>query len=246
MIFAIFLRDIKSKFNDKFGISWSIVSPLSFILVMSLIRGGVDGHQTHTMSTFFFMVYGMMQIQLFLMTFSAVALSISRNKALFAFRQVKPISAVISSAVFEMLVKIFVFFVVLIIAFFLNMEIRLDDLLMLIICFLQLWVFAASLGIIFAIFRAFIPEIEKVRGMLVRPLFFISGVFFSLKDIPKEYWPYLNWNPILHSIELTRDAAYSSYQADGVSYFYVNFSCFAVLLIALSLYKVFWKSAISR
>ncbi|WP_413701727.1 hypothetical protein ACLKMH_09320 [Psychromonas sp. KJ10-10] len=65
VIFAIFLREIKSKFSDKLGISWSVVSPVAFIMMLSFIRGRFDGGETHTVPTFFFMVYGLVLVQFF-------------------------------------------------------------------------------------------------------------------------------------------------------------------------------------
>lgn len=54
VIFAIFLREIKSKFNDKVGISWAVISPVSFIFALSFMRntlsGGID---VHGISTFY-------------------------------------------------------------------------------------------------------------------------------------------------------------------------------------------------
>ena len=66
VIFAIFIREIKSNFNDKLGIAWSIVSPVAFIFMLSFIRGRLDGGSTHTIPTFWFMAYGMILIQFFL------------------------------------------------------------------------------------------------------------------------------------------------------------------------------------
>ncbi len=69
VIFAIFLREIKSQFDDKFGIAWSVISPLSFIMMMSLMRGRFDGGLTHGMPTFFFMLYGILLVQFFVLAF---------------------------------------------------------------------------------------------------------------------------------------------------------------------------------
>ncbi|MDG3088665.1 hypothetical protein P7F88_22415 [Vibrio hannami] len=65
VIFAIFLREVKSKSDDKFGVAWSVISPVSFIFMLSFIRGRMDGGETHGIPTFFFMVFGMMMVQFF-------------------------------------------------------------------------------------------------------------------------------------------------------------------------------------
>ncbi|WP_210447120.1 ABC transporter permease [Vibrio crassostreae] len=246
VIFAIFLREIKSKFNDKLGVSWSVVSPVAFVMILSMVRGRMDGGDTHGVPTFFFMVYGLVLIQFFLSLVGTTSAAIEKNKALFAFRQVQPISSIIAVSGFEFLSRLFVFLVIYVIAYFLKMDVVVENPLLLINCFIQLWLIATSLGLIFALLRSFVPEIEKLRSLAMRPLFFISGAFFSLQDIPKEYWHWLDWNPILHAIELSRYAAYTTYGQVGVSNNFLTMITLAFVLLSLSLYQILWKQAISR
>ena len=246
VIFAILLREVKSKFSDKFGIAWAIISPVIFIMGMSYFRGRLDGGETHTIPTFFFMLYGMILIQFFIGLVGSTSGAIKKNKQLFAFRQVQPISSVIGIALFDFLVKIFVVLFLTVICFFLHFEIKVDDPITVIIIFIQVWVISSSLGLLAGIVTSFIPEFAKIQGLLMRPMFFISGIFFSLQDIPKEYWHYLDWNPFLHAVELTRYAAYPSYGDVGVSVFYLDMFTVCSVFLALACYHISWKKVISR
>ncbi|TKB45169.1 ABC transporter permease [Thalassotalea mangrovi] len=246
VVFAIFIREIRSKFDDKVGISWAVIQPVSFIFILSFIRGRMDGGLTHTMPTFIFMMYGMIMIQLFLSTLASTATAIHRNKALFSFRQVQPLSAVMANALFEILVKVAVIIVLWVAVYFIGVEMRLDDPLMVLLMLLNVWLLAASLGLIMALAKEFVVEIDKIRNLITRPMFFISGVFFSLQDISEQYWPFLNWNPLVHSIELSRQAAYSGYQAQGVSLTYLNLTTMMLLITALIFYQLSWRQVVSR
>ncbi|SES68787.1 ABC transporter permease [Thalassotalea agarivorans] len=246
VVFAIFLRNIRSSFNDKFGLSWSVFQPVLFIFVLSYGRGMLMGDVIHTIPIFIFMLYGMVLIQLFITTFQNVAKSIKRNKSLFAFRQVQPISAALAAGLFELLVKLFIVCFLVLIVYLLKEDKQLADPLNVLVIFFQLWLLAISLGLIAAILSCYVPEVEKLVDLAIRPLFFISGAFFSLKDIPEQFWVYLTWNPILHAIELSRDSAYPSFAAEGVSHMYLTlFTLFSVFL-ALALYRITWKSLLSR
>lgn len=246
VIFALFIREIKSKFNDKLGISWSVLSPVLFILLLSLIRGRLDGGLTHNMPTFFFMVYGLLVVQLFLVTVGAASRAIIKNKSLFAFRQVKPVAAIIAVSFFELLNKVFVTMFIFVFAYFIELDIKISDPLLLLKVVLLVWLLAMSIGSIFAIFQQFIPELDKLRALAMRPLFFISGVFFSLQDIPVKQWKWFDWNPLLHAVELTRISAYSSYSDKGVSLMFLYLCCLGALFLSLSFYQVLWKQALSR
>jgi capsular polysaccharide transport system permease protein len=246
VIYAIFLREVKSKSSDKFGIAWSVISPVAFIFMLSFLRGRMDGGDTHGIPTFFFMVYGMILIQFFLGLVNSVSSAIKKHKPLYAFRQVQPISSILSITLFECLVKIFVILLIGGICFILQFDIYINDPLSVLLNLLKVAVFSMSIGIIFALAACYVPEVDKIKGLLLRPMFFISGVFFSLQDVPQEYWSYLTWNPVLHAVELTRYAVYPAYGNAGVSALYLNVFTLTSLGVALACYHISWKQAISR
>jgi capsular polysaccharide transport system permease protein len=130
--------------------------------------------------------------------------------------------------------------------YFMGMDLHLANPLLLLACFFLLWFFAVSLGLLFGIAELFVTEVSKVRQLVERPMFFISGTFFSLQDIPREYWHYLDWNPVLHAIELTRFAVYSTYGSEGVSLGYLSSTVLVFSFFSLAVYHISWKQAISR
>lgn len=246
VIFALFAREIRTGFNDKFGVSWAVINPVLFIFILSFLRSMLSGGDTHTIPTFTFMAIGILFIQSFLQTLNASAVSIRKTKALFAFRQVQPISATIAAGLFELMIKTFALMGILLLMYIMGLEIQVGNSILLVACFVLLWLYAVALGLFFGIAELFIGEVRKVRDMASRPLFFISGSFFSLQDMPKEYWKYLDWNPILHAIELARYSAYPTYGHEGVSLGYLGMSTLFTVALSLGLYQAFWRQAISR
>jgi capsular polysaccharide transport system permease protein len=168
VIFALFVREIRTGFNDKLGLGWAIISPVIFIFALSFSRGRLGGPEVHTLSTFTFMAIGILFIQSFLQTMSGSAGAIRKNKALFAFRQVQPISAVFAGALFEVLVKVFVIVGIIIIMYFMGMDLHISNPLLLLACFFLLWIFAVSLGLLFGIAELFVIEV----GFLYQVHFF--------------------------------------------------------------------------
>ncbi len=246
VIFAIFLREIKSSFNDKFGFSWALISPMIMIVVMVGIRGVLDSGDTHGMPTMYFVVYGVVLVQFFLGVLGKTSNAIQKNKPLYAFRQVQPISSVLAIAGFELLVKFFLVVLLIIIGFFLRLDALVDDPIEIILNVFRVWLIAVSVGMLFSLSACYVPEVQKLKELLVRPIFFISGLFFSLQDVPQDYWPYLTWNPLLHAVELSRHAAYPAYEAVGVSYLFLDSATLLCVFFALACYYISWKQAISR
>ncbi|MFT6271101.1 MAG: capsular polysaccharide transport system permease protein [Alphaproteobacteria bacterium] len=246
VIFALFVREIRTGFNDKLGLAWAVISPVIFIFALAFLRDRIGGAEVHTLTTFEFMAIGILFIQTFLQTLNGSATAIKSNKALFAFRQVQPISAVFAGALFECIVKIFVMIGIIILMYFMGMELNISDPLLLLACYFLLCLFAVSLGLLFGVVELFVSEIGKLRQLLTRPMFFISGVFFSLQDIPREYWYFLDWNPVLHAIELTRFAVRATYGSEGVSLSYLSGTVLVFSFFSMAVYHISWKQGISR
>jgi capsular polysaccharide transport system permease protein len=246
VIFALFLRELQSKFSDKFGLGWAFLEPFTFIFVLAYLRGLVSGDNIHTIPIFIFMMIGMVGLQSFNACLQSVSTSIKRNKPLYAFRQVQPISAIVTACFLELSIKIVVIMLLSLGLFLMDKTFTVVDPLMLIFLFFLLWTFSLSVGLIFAIATAFVPEVDKIKSILTRPLMFISCVFFSLQDLPPEIWPYLTWNPLVHFNELARYACFESYGHYGVSLSYIVEVTVISLFLSLSIYHIAWKKVLAR
>lgn len=246
VIFALFLRELQSRFNDKFGLSWAFVEPFIFIFGMSYVRGIISGNDVHSIPLFIFMMIGMVGLQTLTTTVQSISTSIRRNKPLYSFRQVQPISSVITAGFLELSIKVVVIFLLIFTLYLTGDTFSIYNPLLLIFLFLLLSIFSVSIGLLFAIATAFVPEVDKIKSMLTRPLMFISCVFFSLQDLPEKFWPYLTWNPLVHFIELARYASFESYGHRGVSLIYIVEVTLVSLLLSLALYHITWKKVLAR
>lgn len=246
VIFALFLRELQSKFNDKFGLAWAFLEPVAFILALSFARGRFTGGDVHTIPIFIFMMIGLMGLQTFTQVFQGVSVSIKRNKPLYAFRQVQPMSAALTSGILEYAIKVIVCCILILVLYLMGMTFSVHSPLLLLYLCLLLGVFSVSIGLVFAIAAAFVPEVDKLKSIFTRPLMFISCVFFSLQDLPQEIWPYLVWNPLVHFIELARYACFESYGDRGVSLQFLNEISLVFLFFSLAIYHITWKKVLSR
>jgi capsular polysaccharide transport system permease protein len=79
-----------------------------------------------------------------------------------------------------------------------------------------------SIGLFNTSVAAIIPAYEKVWKILSMPLFLMSGVFFIAdRRFPPEVIEILQYNPILHIIEFTRDSFYRSWESSLFDLSYV-------------------------
>jgi capsular polysaccharide transport system permease protein len=66
-----------------------------------------------------------------------------------------------------------------------------------------------------------IPAWQQVWSILTRPLFLVSGVFFTLDSLPEPYRGWLWWNPLTQIAGLVRSGFYPGYRADYASPAYI-------------------------
>ena len=81
--------------------------------------------------------------------------------------------------------------------------------------------FAAGLGTMNCFLMMRFPVWERAWSILSRPVFLMSGIFFTYELMPKIVRDVLWWNPVLHLIGLMRRGIYVVYPADYVSERYV-------------------------
>lgn len=246
VFFALFLRELRSQFNDKLGMSWGFLEPFIFIFGLSFLRSLISGGVVHDLPILIFMLIGMIAIQSFLQPFNKISNSFGKNKPLYAFRQVQPIAGLLITGFVEYIVKIVVILLATLALYLMEIPLQINNPLTIILLFHGLWVMTISMGCLLGVITAFIPEIKKVVGILTRPLFFISCVFFSLQDIPQEYWHWFTWNPLVHYIELARYSWLESYGSAGVSLSYPLTFTFVTFFFAVSMYHITWKGLLSR
>lgn len=84
-----------------------------------------------------------------------------------------------------------------------------------------------------------VPLWQRAFAIAMRPMFFLSCVFFLFESMPQPYRDWLWWNPLVHVVGLMRRGFYASYEAAYVSPLYVYglsalLAAFALLLLRSS------------
>lgn len=246
VMFALFVRELQSRFNDRLGLGWAFFEPFVFIAALSFIRGLISGNDIHGIPIIIFMMIGLMGIQLVTKTMNSVATSITRDRPLYALRQVQPISTLLVAGFLELCLKSGVVVFLALTLYFMQIEFKPDQPVLLISLFILAWLIGVASGGVLGIASEFIPELTKIRALATRPLFFLSAVFFSLQDVPQEYWYLLDWNPILHVNELARFASYEEYGTVGVSLMFAMVTTLSLVFLMLAAYHITWKRVLSQ
>ena len=240
VVFSLFIRELKTRFGKyRLGYFWAIFDPISHVLIISFLY--VKGFRASSIAGIpapMLVLTGIVPFDLFrLITISSLK-SYDANKGLFTYRRVKPSDDVIARILLEVLISISVFILLLVVFSYFGYFTDLHNLLGALSAFGLLVVFSAGLGFIASVIGPNYPELAKLVPLMVRPLYWISGIFYAADSIPESLRKYLLINPLLHVTDLIRANLFGSFTSTSASFTYLFFTAFLTFFFGLSYYRI--------
>ena len=238
VIKALMYRELKTKISDtRFGILGVLIEPFVTLGIFIAIFAFFRLRPSNGLNIYIFLGIGFMFYRSFQRSLIASLNSINANRSLFSYKQVKPIDTIITRCLVEGYINLIILIFLFSITFLIEDNFYIDSFPMLVLSFVALNIFCLSLGIIFMVAGYRYDWLKISTPFIMRPLFFTSGVLFSLRNIPQNLYPFLTWNPILHSIEVARNSVNSEYIiVDGISIIYVIKISLITMTVALFIY----------
>lgn len=240
VLFALILREMRGRFSSRrFGTFWVLFEPIvqiSLILAIFSFRGVSIANVDYPA----YLATGM--IPYFLMRnmiFQGME-AVNANKALFAYKQIKPLDTVLARCIIEVVVYACVYLLFMIVmGYWFGFNIFMTDPLRWISVLVVGLVFAFSLGLLFCMLGEALPESKSIIRIIFFPVYILSGIIFPIWLLPNEIINWLLWNPFVHIIDELRAATFQHYSTHmGVSVFYpLKISVF-LLFVSLGLYRL--------
>lgn len=235
---ALFLREIRTRFGKfRLGYFWAILEPVAHLMVLLGIFGFIMHRTMPDISFPVFLLNGIIPYFIFSSISTRSVGAIEANQGLFNYRPVKPIDTIIARALLETLIYVIVYILLMLVVWMTGEYFSINNLLQLVATWTLLVLFSCGVGLIFMVVGKTFTETQKFLPILLKPLYFISCIMFPLHSIPKDYWPYLLWNPIVHVVELSREAVMPGYASEGVSLQYLAMCTLVTLFVGLAVYR---------
>ncbi|MDR0580392.1 MAG: ABC transporter permease [Campylobacteraceae bacterium] len=241
VIFALFLRELKTRFGGRrFGVFWTFAEPFVHLVVLLLVFSFLRSRMIPQVPFELFLIAGIVPFFLFRHIATGLMSSISANKALFAYAPVKPIDTYITRTILETIIYTVIFTVILfILGFWGGFDVSIANPFGAIAIYFLIILFGFSFGIIASIVSDIFPSIKIIINMILLPLYFLSAIMYPLWIIPAQYVEYLMFNPILHLLELFKYSFFSYYPlVDGINLYYPLGFELVLLFIALASYRI--------
>lgn len=238
VVFALFIRELKTRFGGQWiGAIWALFEPISQVCMMLFIRGFIK--RGGEADFFLFMLTGVMPFTLFKDMSFRLMDAVNANQGLFAYRPVKPMDAIISRTLLEILTFIIVYIVILSIMGWAGLDITPVRPLELLTTTLILVLSGMGLGLYFLVLTDDRPKVKTFIRLAFAPLYILSGVLIPIESFPAQWQEYLYWNPLAHFIALSRAYYIPGTVLPGnVSFTYTVQFAVIMMALGLSMYRV--------
>lgn len=237
-VHALLMRELKTRFgSSKLGYFWAIAEPVAQASILAILFTLIGRSSLSGVPVALFLISGVMPFKAFSKTLTQLSVGIQSNTALFSYRQVSPIDPLITRLIIELATFFIVYIIILAVMYWLDFEVWPQDLLALMTASLLLLFLAVGLALCLSVAQLYWQDTSKLLGMVMTPMFFISGIFFCATMIPQQFWYLFTWNPIFHAIELSRDAFFVNYETPVGSWLYLGLLTLGFNVLGLMLYR---------
>ncbi len=218
------MREMLSRlFANRYAGFWLFAEPLMFVSVMVLIRTFIQVLDDIAGTPMIpWMIIGLTAFFLFRDGMTRTMSAVDANRALFAYRQVKPIDTVLIRGVVEAVIHMSVIVLFIVLLAFLGFDMQPHNVIGALFAWFSIWLLGLAAGLILSVITTIIPELSKIVTVMSLPLMILSGAIFPLQFLPYSAQQFLLLNPVAHGIEFLRLNYFAGYWTlDGISIAYL-------------------------
>jgi len=245
---ALILREAVSRLSTgRAAWLWLLLEPLVQVVFLLFIFTGFQMRFVGGIDTGLWLMVGMVAFLMFRRTGTQTQNAIDANRGLFTYRQVKPIDTVLARGALEGFLIIVIALVLFGATYLFGMDVAPDNPLLVVEAFLGLWMIGMGFGLITSVVGELIPEVGKISGIVMTPLYFASGTMLPIASIAHPYRDWLLLNPLVHGLDAARLGFAPYYHAvPELSMAYLYGFALASIFVGLALHNRFAERLIEQ
>jgi capsular polysaccharide transport system permease protein len=207
VIWALALREIRGKHGKyRIGYLWEIIKTGFGIAVFWGIREIVSPPSFRALPLPLFLLLGFVVWFIFRGTVAMTVEAVITNNPLLTFPHLTPLDLYRSRAVVMWVTEVVTMCLYLGIFHAVGYAFHLYDPVTLGAALTGIFFFALGVGLVLGAFATYLPMLEKIVPMVLRVMFFTSGIFFSPMQMSERFGSFLLWNPVMNYIEAARSS----------------------------------------
>lgn len=236
VVHAVALRETRTRFGaHQLGYLWALLEPVFWIMTFFGLFWLAGRTMPHGLAIIPFLTTGIIPYELVMKTSDRVSNSVEGNRALLFYPQVQTLDLAFARGALEMVTYTIVFAVIIGVNGLYDGTLVVDDILRVLLGLGLAGTLGLSLGLVLCGASVLSKSVDRIKGPLFRPLFWISGLYFTADALPSKIRDILMWNPILHCVEIVRDGWFIGYRSSEASVSYVLLWIILLAFVGLTL-----------
>ncbi|WP_102505126.1 ABC transporter permease [Salinivibrio kushneri] len=229
VVYALILREALGKYGkSKIGYLWALLEPVIQVLVLVAIFSALGRKSPVGGDLAIFFATGIVPWLIYSNLASRLSGALGANQALLAYPHVTPFDVLVARALLEVMTMLVVFALIYNVLYLVGKAEGVDDLFNVLLGLLLLSLFSTGVGMVNSAIRIYFDSWDKLFNALNRPLYFISGIFFTAASLPPQAREYLQWNPIFQYVEWIRSGFFATSSSAYTNHSYA-ISCAAMV-----------------
>jgi len=219
---------------SKSGLFWTFFEPFFQVFVMVIIKMLLFGSSEGNFDFAAFLALNFTAYNFFKNILTKSMGAFTANKALFIYKQVKPLDTIFARILVEMFITGVIIICFVVIGVYFDFDLNVQNLPMVTLGFIFLVFFAFSWGVLLAVANTFYTSVAKTISILMTFLMFGSAVFYTIEQLPFEFQNMLLLNPLTHFMEMIHGYYFDVLDDKFVDYNYM------ILWTVIPLYLGLW------
>lgn len=237
VIAALIYREVITRLgHNKSGILSAIGSPLSQILVISLLFTIIGRNNPIGGSIVLFLATAIIPYNFCVLMANQIMSSSQQSKSLMTHPLITPFDTILANLIVESTILLLAAALIFTgVGYFGFWDFTYDSLIGIELVIITSIILGFSIGLMNAALASRFTFYPKVWSLLTRPLFFMSGIFYIASErFPPEVLAVLYYNPVLHITEWSRSAFYRTWESSFVDYNYLLGFILVALFIGMA------------
>ncbi|MFD1696826.1 ABC transporter permease [Roseibium aestuarii] len=236
IVFALIVREMTTRYGNKFGgYIWAILDPVLTVGILTLVFSAVTHLPPLGRSFTLFFATGYAVFYMYRSMADQVCSAVEANRALLNYPVVTPFDTILGRIILQT-ATLYVVTLLLFGSIYLLQPFYLGDLQPILLASLLAITLGAGVGAANIVWFHLSSTYQQIWGIINRPAFMVSGVFFLPDKLPPPFRDYILWNPLVHIVGLFRTGFYPTYRADYVNLWFVG--GLAIFSLAFGLFLV--------
>lgn len=235
-IVALVLRDIRSRYGEsRIGFFWVLLEPFLHIGILAVVFQ-FTMHGSPPMGQDFFLFYftGVMPYLLLSHLAMHLAHAVKGYRHLMQIPTITPVDLLLSRAIVEVFTTGLIFLIFLGLFHAAGVDATPVAPQNVVLAFAVTWVLGTGIGFVLAALAEFGAAAESMMSIVLRLVYFASGIFYVPGKLPVFARDILVWNPFLHLVDLMRVGFFETYDPPWLDVPYSITCAIVVLLLGMT------------